>query len=343
MGNSLFKDENKLDFRNVHTEQFSDNIPYLQKLQNDAKLSNELFNKLNVEGNTQENRQMYDMFTNQDNDAVFSDTSPLLSEEGLNNSATSVANSEINQLLSKIQKGGGEEIAPFENAPVENTLGEYINADLFEQIFTEMEQKGGNLPVQYVNEDIMAELITETGQTGGFFWNKKQPEPVAQPAVQEQPAAPAAPSSNDTFINRETLEKLVENKFDVNETSANDTEMNQYMANAITELTSTLERNQTQQQGGNLSTSSDLSESEEVVRKSSRKSSKKSSRKSSRKTSRKSLKTSSHTGNNYESSSAHSDGVDSNNTMGSSTVSVNEDKYLSDSINTSDINMISVE
>ena len=325
MGNSLFKDENKLDFKNVHTEQFSDNIPYLQKLQNDAKLSNELFNKLNVEANTQENRQMYDMFTNQDNDVVFSDTSPLLSEEGLNNSATSVANSEINKLLSKIQKGGGEE--PVENVPVENTPGEYINADLFEQIFTEMEQKGGNLPIQYVNEDVMEQLITETGQTGGFFWNKKQPEPVAEPVAPQAVQAP----SNDTFINRETLEKLVENKFDVNETSANDTEMNQYMANAITELTSTLERNQTQQQGGNLSTSSELSESEEVVRK------------SSRKASRKSLKTSSHTGNNYESSSAHSDGVDSNNTMGSSTVSVNEDKYLSDSINTSDINMISVE
>ena len=47
--------------------------------------------------------------------------------------------------------------------------------------------------------------------------------------------------------------------------------------------------------------------------------------------------------NDYESSSAHSNEIDSSNSNISTTVSENNDRYLSDSINTSDINMISVE
>ena len=46
--------------------------------------------------------------------------------------------------------------------------------------------------------------------------------------------------------------------------------------------------------------------------------------------------------NNYVSSSAHSNEINSNSNM-SSTISDNNNRYLSDSINTSDINMISVE
>ena len=51
--------------------------------------------------------------------------------------------------------------------------------------------------------------------------------------------------------------------------------------------------------------------------------------------------------NGYTSSSAHSNEIDSINSnmssTASATVSAGNDKYLSDSINTSDINMISVE
>ena len=126
-------------------------------------------------------------------------------------------------------------------------------------------------------------------------------------------------SNDETFINKETLNKLIKEASDTNATSDNNTEFNEYLNNAITELTSTVENNNQQGGGKNLSTSeSNNSESESTE---------------------KEQHSNNHLGD-YESSSAHSNGID---TQGSSTISKNSDKYLSDSINTSDINMISVE
>lgn len=316
MGNIFGKDPNQLDFRGIHTENFDSEIPYLNKLQTDSRrLAENLMNQNNIN-----NREMYNMFNAQESDNNFSDTSPLV-ETDVVNSATSAPNSEIRELLSKIQKGGSLEQFVNNNDPVD-----FISNDVIQQLLTETSrnQRGGNLNQEFINEDILKNLLTETNeQTGGFFWSKK------------------TTPQNETFINEETFKSLMENNTDPNATSENNTEFNNYLNNAVTELTSALEGNSQKGGGDEMSSEEDSSSSEspskppvndspsemEIVSKSNE-------------------DEMSMGRNTYSSSSAHTNEIDSNNSnasSASSTVSGGNDRYLSDSINTSDINMISVE
>lgn len=320
MGNIFGRDPNTLNFNGARTENYSDNIPYLNKLQTDSRI---LANNLQTNNNIIENRKMYDMFTAQQSDNNFSDTSPLVDTNDMNASATSAANSEIQQLLNKIQKGGSIEQV-IRNEPVN-----FVNTDIIQQLLTEtaQNQTGGSLNNQFVNEEMLRNLMTETNeQTGGFFWNKKKPQ-------------------NETFINEETFKSLMSNS-DPNATSDINTEMQKYMDNAITELTSALEGNQ---KGGaegmdseEESSSSDSeekpvesgSEVEDAVMEAVEVAASDNTEE---------VPKMSQGRQTYSSSSAHSNAINSNDSYNSSTVSANNDRYLSDSINTSDINMISVE
>ena len=101
MGNIFGKDPNTLNFKGIHTEQFSDNIPYLEKLQANSQKLAELSNN---ENNETQNKLMYEMFKNQNNNSdnlIYSDTSPLLTEGDIN-SNTSEITTEIRKILNKI-------------------------------------------------------------------------------------------------------------------------------------------------------------------------------------------------------------------------------------------------
>ena len=340
MGNIFGRDQNQLDFRGIHTEQYSDNIPYLNKLQKDSQL---LANNISTNNDTVSNRKMYDMFNAQNSELNFSDTSPLGETQG-NDSATSAVNTEIAELLNKIQKSGSLNTNNQTGGNVEPT--QFINEDLLKNLLTETNQTGGNLMTKFVDEEMLKNLMTETNQSGGFFWNKKEP-------------------ANETFINEETFKSLMQNSSPVNDnaTSANNTEMNEYMKNAITELTSTIEGNN-KQVGGDMETSSEEEHSEEQSEEQSKNKPEEMDKEDSSSSSEggpvagtepsevveemaRKMEEQSTGRSNYESSSAHSDAIDSHNSNMSSTVSGTysgaNDKYLSDSINTSDINMISVE
>lgn len=325
MGNIFGRDPNTLNFNGARTENYSDNIPYLNKLQTDSRM---LANNLQNNNDVVENRKMYDMFTAQQSDNNFSDTSPLVDTNDINASATSAANSEIQQLLNKIQKGGSI-VQELRNEPVN-----FVNTDIIQQLLTETSQNqtGGNVNNQFVNEEMLRNLMTETNeQSGGFFWNKKKQQ-------------------NETFINEETFKSLMSNA-DTNATSDINTEMQKYMDNAITELTSALEGNQKGGADGmeseEESSSSDSeekpvksgSEVEDAVMEAVEEAASGNSPDNSPDNSPE-MSQGRHI---YSSSSAHSNGINSNDSHNSSTVSANNDKYLSDSINTSDINMISVE
>jgi hypothetical protein len=323
MGNILGRDPNQLDFKGIRTENFNSEIPYLNKLQNDSvRLANNLTKNLS-DSNTINNREMYNAFNAQDSDNNFSDTSPLV-DTSVNISATSALNSEITQLLGKIQKGGSLE--QNNNEPVD-----FVSNDIIQQLLTETSKnhRGGSLDEMFINEDMIRHLMTETNeQSGGFFWNKK------------------STPKNETFINEETFKSLMENNNDPNGTSENNTEFNQYMNNAITELTSALEHNS--QKGGDMmsSESEESSSSDSPTKPSTLAQSpvEEDIMKAVEEASGKSSDNMMSMGRNtYSSSSAHTNEIDSNNSNASSTVSANNDKYLSDSINTSDINMISVE
>lgn len=321
MGNSLARDPNRLDFKGIHTEQFSDNIPYLNKLQKDSQLLSDKLLTLNNK-NAVKNREMYNMFTAQNSEINFSDTSPHDNNSNINNSETSAVNSDIRQLLSKIQKGGSMEVN--KNQPTE-----FINNNLIEQLLTEsyQNQVGGNNEYSFLNEDMLKNLMTESNmvnsneQSGGFFWNKKK-------------------NNNETFINEETFKNLMNNSVDdSNATSELNTEFNKYMNNAVTELTSSLEN----QKGGNLLSSIEKYSSSNSNSNSSSNSNSKNISSSDTVNNSESTELNMKGRNDYESSSAHSNEIDSSNSNISTTVSENNDRYLSDSINTSDINMISVE
>lgn len=328
MGNTFAKDPNQLDFKGIRTENFSDEIPYLNKLQIDSnRLANEISNS-NSSDNTINNREMYNMFNQQETDNDYSDTSTLISNGNVD-SVTSAANTEIKELLNKIQKGGSLE-SDVNNEPV-NLVDNSIILQLLTE--TSKNQVGGNSQHTFLNEEMLSNLMTESNkQTGGFFWNKKKNE------------------SNETFINQETFKNLMENN-DPNATSEVNTEFNNYMNNAITELTSALENN-TQKGGNGMSSSEEDSSSSDSPEKSAVQSIMDSPSQVESETmeaveiaaGKKSDENMMSTGrNDYESSSAHSNEIDSNNSNASTTISANNDKYLSDSINTSDINMISVE
>jgi hypothetical protein len=320
MGNIFGRDPNTLNFNGARTENYSDNIPYLNKLQTDSRM---LANNLQNNNDVVENRKMYDMFTAQQSDNNFSDTSPLVDTNGMNASATSAVNSEIQQLLNKIQKGGSI-VQDLRNEPVN-----FVNTDIIQQLLTETSQNqtGGNINNQFVNEEMLRNLMTETNeQSGGFFWNKKKQQ-------------------NETFINEETFKSLMSNA-DTNTTSDINTEMQKYMDNAITELTSALEGNQ---KGGAMDSEEESSSSSDSEDKPFKSGSEVEDAVMEAVEEAASGNSSGHSpemsqGRHiYSSSSAHSNGINSNDSHNSSTVSANNDRYLSDSINTSDINMISVE
>ena len=95
------KDELLLDFKGVRTEDMSSTIPYMNKLNTDAKmLVNQLNPNMNVNNkglvlfNESENYDMYKLFeksTQINNDNNFSETSPFISSDV------------YNQLLNKIK------------------------------------------------------------------------------------------------------------------------------------------------------------------------------------------------------------------------------------------------
>jgi len=337
MGNQFAraKDPNQLDFKGIYTENFNSEIPYLNKLQNESSiLANNLTKNLN-NLNRINNKKMYNAFNAQESDNNFSDTSSFYDTDNINNSATSAPNSEIKQMLNKIQKGGSfnyiDSVDFINNDNIEQLLTEtsknqsgggldtlFLNEDMLKNLMTkENQQTGGNSNTSFLNENMLKELITESNQqSGGFFWNKKKT------------------SKNETFINEETFNKLMTNNIEPNATSEIDTDFNNYMNNAVSELTSVLEDKL--QKGGGTSSSisqiSDDSENTPTIKDSEQTSNTESKHKSHLMTN--------HDKNTYSSSSAHTNEIDSNM---SSTASEVNDKYLSDSINTSDINMISVE
>jgi hypothetical protein len=367
MGNIFNKDPNQLDFKGIHTENFSDNIPYLNKLQKESTLLANQISNSTSSNNSVNNRKMYEMFNKKEENDDFSDTSSLI-ENSNADSATSAPNTEIKHLLNNLQKGGylnntDDETSALEteikqlqrggnlntdsatSAPnteikhlfnnlqqggnLSNEQVNFINNSVMQDLLTETfkNQTGGNLQKSFLNEEMLRNLMTETNeQSGGFFWNKKK-------------------DSNETFINEDTFKKLINNN-NQNDTSEVNTEFNNYMNNAVTELTSVLENN-TQKGGGDNeiqsesedksssdSSGSDMSKSplEEEI---------KSSIEMISPSNEESPNNMSMGRNNYDSSSAHSNEIDSNSNMSSTITESN--KYLSDSINTSDINMISVE
>ena len=163
------------------------------------------------------------MFNEQQSENNFSDTSPLVDTNDITNSATS-ANTEIKQLLSKIQNGGSLEDYVNSNN-INNDPVNFVNTDAIQQLLTEtLNQRGGNLNETFVNEDMIRNLLTETNEQtpGGFSGIKETPV-------------------NETFINEETFKNLVENNNDPNATSGLKNNLI-YMNNAITELTSALEK-----------------------------------------------------------------------------------------------------
>jgi hypothetical protein len=98
MGNLIGKDENTLNFKGLKTENISTTIPYLNKLQNDAKhLAQQLDNKNFTES---ENQDMYKLFEKNNQQEDEGDTSPFISSEMykylVKNYKTTTATSDIN-------------------------------------------------------------------------------------------------------------------------------------------------------------------------------------------------------------------------------------------------------
>lgn len=339
MGNIFGKDPNTLNFKGIHTEQFSDNIPYLERLQVSSEKLAELSNNQN---NESQNKLMYEMFNDQNNSSdnlIFSDTSPLLTEGDIN-SNTSEITTEISKILNKInvnntggvedQSGGGSEIfindpnATFERNIFEDNT-QFVNQQMFQNMFTESGQTGGG-DVNFIDDGMLKSLFTESylNQKGGNGNN-----------VENQ--------QSETFINQQTYNMM--NKKELgNETSVNNTEFNDYMKNAITELTSTLEGYNNDQKGGDMDSSEMFDNSSTVTDNNSPNQPVEDEEEGSEQGSEvsQSLNNADAIGN-LESSSAHTDGVDSDALTTMSDNSEANEKYLSDSINTSDINMISVE
>ena len=296
MGNSnsnVKKDQFVNDFNNLNTENYSDSNPrYFNKIQKESAILAEKLNKYN------ELKKKYnEKFSKKSESFEFSDTSPLETAGKPSNSNTSELNTEIKNAVNN-QTGGFNNIVLDVNSLEKNQTG------------------GGNHV--FINADMIKDLMTETNQTGGFFFSKKKNK------------------NSETFISKEMMENVLSNSAPseqknmnngINDTSEVNSELNEYIKNAVSELTSTLENNQA---GGALSSSEELnSESENsdsIIR----------IKKDTSST------VSNHSGNSYISSSAGSDEINSNTNL-SSTISVGNDKYLSDSINTSDINMISVD
>ena len=208
-----------------------------------------------------------------------------------------------------------------DTSPLENVMG--VKDTATSELQTEVknminEQSGGGdifvAPQSndvFLNEELINKLLTENSkalakdeQSGGFFWSKKKNTETFISKDQMK----------QLFDNPETTENVTQNKTQKldSDTSENNTELNEYINNAVSELTSALEN----QKGGGKVVSSDSISSISIKN------------------------ASNNNSDTYISSSAHTDGV---NTANSTTISAGNEKYLSDSINTSDINMISVE
>ena len=124
------KDDLELDFKGLHTENYSSTVPYMGNLTADAKT---LVNRLpqnNVKiglFQDSENHDMYKMFekntkqnnSKQINDNNFSETSPFISSDVYNNliqkqtgggdSSTSLSSSSSSSSSSELSRGGGKE------------------------------------------------------------------------------------------------------------------------------------------------------------------------------------------------------------------------------------------
>lgn len=277
MGNFTSRNKDELNFNKLNTENYSATIPYADKLSRQSKILAERL----VSNQQTENKNLYKLFNqSKENDMNFSDTSPLENVSSIKDTATSAIQTEVKNMINE-QSGGGDIFV----APQSNDI--FLNEELINKLLTENSRE-----------------LANGEQSGGFFWNKKK--------------------NTETFISKDQMKQLFENpattenatqnktqKLD-SATSENNTELNEYINNAVSELTSALEN----QKGGGKTVTSDSISSITIKNGSENNS------------------------ESYVSSTAHTDGV---NTANSTTISAGSEKYLSDSINTSDINMISVE
>lgn len=321
MGNLFGKNEDYLNYNQFKKLEYSENIPYLTKIQNQSLNLASKLKENNKNFLESDNYNMYKLFQQNDN---LSDTSVFLSSElykNLSEGETSALNTEINNFLQ--QNGGTADIDTFTH---------------------KMFKKYNNLK-----------------QNGG--------------------------SNIDTFITPEMFKKYNNKNLNNNNTSEIDTELNNYINNNITELTSTVNNNQ---KGGKMNDESsssskfmsddklseDVSETiEQMIKKVNKFDDAIMDAMSDTPVDNMDTVTSVLGRNDdYVSSSAHTNGVSSNNkeeyddnsynslssslnssmnSYISSVSSLNKSnksdksdkskKYLTESINTSDINMISVE
>jgi hypothetical protein len=336
MGNLFGKDENSLSFRGIHTENFSENIPYLEKLEQQSKM---LAERIKTAQNFQEseNKDMYKLFEQSKglNSENLSDTSPFINTDGYKSiidNVTSENNTEIKQFLQK-QTGGNFDtfITPEMFNGVNNTEGTSVNntefnnylANAMSELTSATErtvvQNGGYNEIFMSPQPIYNGIVNQNndiGITSTLKMNYTQQGGDMEGMPRDDSSSSSSSSENKSLSydiqedmdhdkeknNLEDLEEKIMEAMDESELNAQ-SDMDKTVSEMIDEEL-------------NMNTQSSLSGGSKTV-----------SRMQSER---------------YTSSSAHSDGIESNTNV-SSTISVGNDKYLSESINTSDINMISVE
>jgi hypothetical protein len=332
MGNIFGRDENSLSFKGIRTENFSENIPYLQKLEQQSKM---LADRINTSQNFQqsENKDLYHLFykSNGVNSNNLSDTSPLINSEAYKNivdQATSENNTELQQFLRQIQSGGSNDL--------------FITPEMFRG-YNENATSANNTEINNYLANALSELTSVTAQNGGGQNNYNEifmsPAPLYNGIVNQNndigitstlklADTQVGGDMNDILREDDSSSSSSENKslsYDIQEDMDHNREkskledleekimeaMDESEVNAQSEMDKTISEMIDEEL--NMNTESSMSGGSESANH-----------------------------NNYTSSSAHSDGIKSN-THISSTVNIGNDKYLSESINTSDINMISVE
>jgi hypothetical protein len=306
MGNIFGKDENHLSMRGLRrTDQYSENIPYLNKIQQDSR---DLAEQLNI---STQNKNIYNLFNNNQNENN-SETSPFISSEMYNDilnnaSATSEANTELREQIGGL----------FMQSNPENNYDTILRPEMFEKLLYQDPNATSEL-----NTEIKNYMMNAATELTSVFNNKTDIP---------QYGGPQYGGNVDEFIS------------DLEVTSSSETKI---IENEIPDTTPTETRKLRKKLEGELK-DIEKKEEEEEEEEEDEKKKKKEEKDTNMDTtdtneSKESERVSEMSVGSYKSSSAHSNEIDSNNITISDTTSVN-DKYLSESINTSDINMISVE
>lgn len=346
MGNIFGRDENSLSFKGIRTENFSENIPYLQKLEQQSKM---LADRINNAQNFQEseNKDMYKLFeqSNGIDGNNLSDTSPFLNSEAYKNivdQATSENNTEIKQFLQQVQSGGSNDL--------------FITPEMFKSMNLDINAtSANNTEMNNYLANALSELTSVTAQNvqaGGANYNEifMSPAPVYNGAINQYNEIgitstlkladtqvggdmEGMPREDDSSSSSSSENKSL--SYDMQEDMDHDREKSQ-LEDLEEKIMEAMDESEVNSQSEMEKTISEMIDEELNMNTESSMSG--GSQDGSQSASE--VRASNHSG--YTSSSAHSDGIESN-THVSSTVSVGNDKYLSESINTSDINMISVE